>query len=78
MAAKLVKQSGKKVVYQSLIKADFTATLRGVDLPAELTDILVDSDADASKGGLLDDSHALNKLIDRPATSLADSVKGIV
>ncbi|EPH1776644.1 SDR family oxidoreductase [Citrobacter freundii] len=78
LAAELAKQSGKKVVYQNQSEADFAAALKGVGLPAGLADMLADSDTGASKGGLFDDSHTLSKLIGRPTTSLADSVKGIV
>ena len=78
LAAELAKQSGKKVVYQNLSEEDFAAALKGVGLPAGLADMLADSDTGASKGGLFDDSHTLSKLIGRPTTSLADSVKGIV
>ncbi|POT30722.1 SDR family oxidoreductase [Citrobacter braakii] len=78
LAAELAIQSGKKVVYQNLSEADFAAALKSVGLPAGLADMLADSDVGASKGGLFDDSHTLSKLIGRPTTSLADSVKGIV
>ena len=78
LAAELAKQSGKKVVYQNLSEADFAAALKSVGLPAGLADMLADSDTGASKGGLFDDSHTLSKLIGRPTTSLADSVKCIV
>ena len=78
LAAELAKQGGKKVVYQNLSEADFAAALKGVGLPAGLADMLADSDTGASKGGLFDYSHTLSKLIGRPTTSLADSVKGIV
>ncbi|HHJ4543545.1 TPA: SDR family oxidoreductase [Citrobacter freundii] len=78
LAAELAKQSGKKVVYQNLSEADFAAALKGVGLPAGLADMLADSDTGASKGGLFDDSHTLSKLIGRPTTSLADSVKDIL
>ncbi|OUE71262.1 SDR family oxidoreductase [Citrobacter freundii] len=78
LAAELAKQSGKKVVYQNLSEADFAAALKCVGLPAGLADMLADSDTGASKGGLFDDSHTLSKLIGRPTTPLADSVKGIL
>ncbi|WP_368941027.1 SDR family oxidoreductase [Citrobacter werkmanii] len=78
LAAELAKQCGKKVVYQNLSEADFAAALKGFGLPAGLAEMLADSDVGASKGGLFDDSHTLSKLIGRPTTSLADSVKGIV
>lgn len=78
LAAELSKQSGKQVVYQNLSEADFAAALKGAGLPAGLADMLADSDTGASKGGLLDDSHTLSKLIGRPTTPLAESIKGIL
>ena len=78
LAAELSKQSGKPVTYQNLSEADFSAALKNVGLPAGLADMLADSDVGASKGGLFDDSRTLSKLIGRPTTSLAESVKGIL
>ncbi|MGE6981139.1 SDR family oxidoreductase [Kluyvera intermedia] len=78
LAAELSKQSGKNVVYQNLSQADFAAALKSVGLPEGLADMLADSDVGASKGGLFDDTHTLSKLIGRPTTSLADSVKSIL
>ncbi len=78
LAAELSKQSGKPVVYQNLSEADFAAALKGVGLPEVFANLLADSDIGASKGGLFDDSHTLSKLIGRPTTPLADSVKGIL
>ena len=78
LAAELAKQTGNKVVYQNLSQADFAAALKSVGLPAGLADMLADSDVGASKGGLFDDSHTLSKLIGRPTTPLAESVKGIL
>ena len=78
LSAELSKQSGKKVAYQNLSEADFAAALKGVGLPAALADMLADSDVGASKGGLFDDSHTLSKLIGRPTTPLAESVKAIL
>lgn len=78
LAAELAQQSGKKVVYQNLSEADFSAALKGFGLPAGLAEMLADSDIGASKGGLFDDSHTLSTLIKRPTTSLAESVSGIV
>ena len=66
------------MAYQNLGEADFAAALKGVGLPAALVDMLADSDVGASKGGLFDDSHTLSKLIGRPTTPLAESVKAIL
>lgn len=78
LAAELSKQSGKNVVYQNLSEADFAAALKGVGLPAGLADMLADSDVGASQGGLFDDSKTLSKLIGRPTTTLADSIKAML
>lgn len=78
LAAELSKQSGQPVTYQNLSEADFAAALKSVGLPAGLADMLADSDVGASKGGLFDDSRTLSKLLGRPTTSLAESVKGIL
>ncbi|WP_371974240.1 SDR family oxidoreductase [Lelliottia nimipressuralis] len=78
LAAELSKQSGKPVTYQNMSEADFAAALKSVGLPAGLADMLADSDVGASKGGLFDDSRTLSKLIGRPTTPLAESIKGIL
>ena len=78
LAAELSRQSGKPVAYQNLSEADFAAALKGVGLPAGLADMLADSDTGAAKGGLFDDSRTLSKLIGRPTTPLAESVKTLL
>ncbi|AUV02891.1 SDR family oxidoreductase [Phytobacter ursingii] len=78
LAAELSKQSGKPVVYQNMSEAEFAGALKGVGLPEVFANLLADSDIGASKGGLFDDSHTLSKLIGRPTTPLAESVKGIL
>lgn len=78
LTAELSRLSGKPVAYQNLSKADFAAALKGAGLPAGLADMLADSDTGASKGGLFDDSRTLSKLIGRPTTPLAESIKAIL
>lgn len=78
LAAELSKQSGKNVVYQNLSEADYAAALRGVGLPDAFASLLANSDTGASKGGLFDDSHTLSKLIGRPTTPIAASIKAIL
>lgn len=78
LTAELSRLSGKPVAYQNLSEADFAATLKGAGLPAGLADMLADSDTGASKGGLFDDSRTLSKLIGRPTTPLAESIKAIL
>ena len=78
LAAELGKQSGKNVAYQNMSEADFAAALKSVGLPDGLADMLADSDIGAAKGGLFDDSRTLSRLIGRPTTPLADSVKSVL
>lgn len=78
LADELSQQSGKHIVYQNLSKADYAAALQGAGLPAGLADMLADSDIGASEGGLFDNSRTLSKLIGRPTTTLADSVRAML
>jgi NAD(P)H dehydrogenase (quinone) len=75
LAEEVSKQSGRKVAYQNLAEEDFKAALLGAGLPDGLAAMLANSDVGASKGGLFDDGRTLSKLIGRPTTSLAESVK---
>lgn len=78
LAAEITRQSGKTVVYQNMIEADFKGALLGAGLPEPLAHLLAESDVGASKGGLLDDSHQLSQLIGRPTATLASLVKAAV
>ncbi|MBG6040431.1 SDR family oxidoreductase [Proteus mirabilis] len=78
LVKELTKQSGKQVIYNNLSQADFVAALKTAGLPDKLSNMLADSDIGASKGGLFDDSHTLSKLIGRPTTTLAESIKAIL
>ncbi|HEI9768025.1 MAG: SDR family oxidoreductase [Morganella morganii] len=78
LAKELTEQSGKNVVYQNLSQADFVAALKNAGLPDKLSEMLADSDIGASEGGLFDDSHTLSKLIGRPTTTFAESIKDIL
>jgi len=77
-AAEIAAQSGEKVDYVNLSQADFAAALKGAGLPEGLAEMLADSDAGAEKGGLYNDSRQLSKLIGRPTTPLADSIKAML
>lgn len=78
LARELSRQSGKNVTYQNMSEADFAAALKSAGLPAGLADVLADSDRGAASGGLFDDSKTLSKVIGRPTTPLATSVKSIL
>ena len=74
-AAELSRQSGKTVPYVNLPQAEYRQALLGAGLPEPLADLLADSDVGASKGGLYDGGKQLSRLIGRPTTPLATSMK---
>jgi NAD(P)H dehydrogenase (quinone) len=74
LAAEIARRSGKAVAYNNLSQAGYCAALVGVGLPPVIAEMLSDSDAGASKGGLFDDSRQLSALIGRPTTTMAQTV----
>ena len=75
MAAEVSRQTGKAIGYASLPEADYAGMLVGFGLPEGFAAVLADSDVQASKGALFDDSQTLSRLIGRPTTPMAASVK---
>lgn len=77
-ATEIAQTSGKAVRYQNLPQGDFAAALKAAGLPDGLAEMLADSDANAAKGALYDDSHTLSRLIGRATTPWQDVVKAFV
>ncbi len=75
LAAEIARQSGKPVAYTNLPKADYAKALEGFGLPEGFALVLADSDVQASKGALLDESGTLSRLIGRPTTPMAETVR---
>ncbi|WP_343729211.1 NAD(P)H-binding protein [Duganella sp.] len=75
LAAEVSRQTGKNIPFHNLPQQDFRDMLVSVGLPAPLADLIADSDAQAAKGALFDDSRTLSKLIGHPTIALADAVK---
>lgn len=76
LAAEVSRQTGRQIGYTDLPQAEFRAVLVGAGLPEPIADLLADSDAGASRGGLFDDGHQLSALIGRPTTPLPTLVEG--
>jgi NAD(P)H dehydrogenase (quinone) len=74
-AAAVAKAAGKPVAYASLPQADYAAALVGFGLPEGFAQVLADSDARAADGALHDDSRTLSRLIGRPTTPVAETIK---
>jgi NAD(P)H dehydrogenase (quinone) len=63
------------VVYKDLPEAEYAKVLEQIGLPAPVAAMLAQSDVGVSKGGLFEDGRALSRLIGRPTTPVADSLK---
>ena len=75
LAAEVSRRAGREIAYKDMAEAEFKAVLLGAGLPPGLAALLSDSDAGAAKGALFDDSGELGRLIGRPTTPLAESVR---
>lgn len=73
-AAEVGKAAGKPIPYNSLPKDSYAGILAGFGLPAGFAAALADSDDQASRGALLDESHTLSRLIGRPTTPIAATI----
>lgn len=74
-AAEISRQSGKAIGYVNLPEAEYKKALLGAGLPEFVAELLANSSTGAGKGALFDEGHQLSKLIGRPTTPLAASVK---
>lgn len=74
-AAQLSDIAGKLVAYVDLPEAAYRDALVGAGLPPPLAAMLADTQAKAASGALRDDSKTLSKLIGRPTTPIAETIK---
>ena len=75
LAAEISRQSGREIPYVDLPEADYAKALEGAGLPGPMAAAYAGFDAGAAQGALNGDSATLERLIGRPSTPLADSVK---
>lgn len=74
MAAEVSRQTGKSIGYNDLPPETYAGILQSFGLPEGFAHVLADSDVQAAKGALQDDSGTLSRLIGRPTTPMAQSV----
>ncbi|MBZ4023394.1 NAD(P)-dependent oxidoreductase [Rhodobacter sp. TJ_12] len=75
-AAEVSKQAGKPVAFVNMSEADYAKALEGFGLPAAFAETLAQSDERAgSAAGLFDDSKTLSRLIGRPTTPIAETIR---
>lgn len=75
LAAEISRQSSQNVPYVNIPEADYRAALLKAGLPEVLATGLASWDVSASQGALFDDSRQLSRLIGRPTTPLAETVR---
>ncbi|MBP8534824.1 SDR family oxidoreductase [Streptomyces sp. MK37H] len=76
LATALSAATGQEVVYGDLPAEQFRSALLDAGLPAELAEVLADSDLGLKRGELFTDSSDLSRLIGRPTTTLTDALTG--
>ncbi|MGW4079033.1 SDR family oxidoreductase [Streptomyces asiaticus] len=74
LATALSAATGQEVVYGDLPAERFRDALLDAGLPAELAEVLADSDLGLKRGELFTDSSDLSRLIGRPTTTLTDAL----
>lgn len=75
LAQEISKQANLEIPYKNLSADDYTKALTDAGYPSPWPQVLPLFDIEASKGALFDDSHELSRLINRPTTSLKESVQ---
>lgn len=75
LAAEISAQTGRDIPYVDLSVEDYAKALEGAGLPVPMAQAYAAFDGDAAQGALDGDGAVLARLIGRPSTPLADSVK---
>jgi NAD(P)H dehydrogenase (quinone) len=75
LAAEISRQTGKTIPYRDMPPEEYRAILLKAGLTEGLASGLASWDASAAKGALFNESRQLSRLIGRPTTPLAESVR---
>ncbi|TDS11005.1 SDR family oxidoreductase [Sphingobacterium paludis] len=75
LAAELTKQQDKDIPYADLPEQEYVDVLKTFGVPETFAQAIAGWDVSAAKGDLFDDGKALSKLLGRPTTPLADTIK---
>lgn len=74
LAAEVSRVTGKAIPYNDLPLDAYAGILQSFGLPAGFAHVLADSDVQAGKGALFDESRTLSRLIGRPTTPWQQTV----
>ncbi len=75
LAAEISKQTGKAIPYNNLPETEYANILKSFGLPELYAEAIASWDTGASKGDLFNESRQLSKLIGKPTTPMAETVK---
>lgn len=75
LAAETSKQTGKSILYKNFTEAEYARILESFDIPKGFAEAIAGWDVSASKGDLFDNAQQLSKLIRRPTTLMAETVR---
>lgn len=75
LAAEISRQSAREIPYKNLPEAEYAKILESFNIPKDFAQAIASWDVSVSKGDLFDDSRQLSKIIGRPTTPLAESVR---
>jgi len=78
LAAEISTQTGNEIPYNNLPEQEYAGVLKSFGLPEGLAQSIASWDIGASKNDLFDDNKVLSKLIGRPTTPLAATVKNVL
>lgn len=75
LADEISKQTGKTIPYRDLPETEYAKILESFDIQKGFALAIASWDVSVSKGDLYDNSMQLSKIIGRPTTSMAESVR---
>ncbi|PXY02159.1 NAD(P)-dependent oxidoreductase [Marinifilum breve] len=75
LAEEISRQTGKNIPYNNLPEEEFANILENIGLPGGFAKALANCDISASNDALFNNSHELSRILGRPTTPIAESVK---
>ena len=75
LAAEISRQTGKNIPYNNLPEADYANTLTSAGVPEDYAKEIARWDIGASQDDLFNEGKVLSRLIGRPTTPMADTVR---
>lgn len=78
LASTIARQTGRPFSYKNLSEPDYKTALLQAGLPEALAGAIAGWDTGATHGALFDDSRHLSRLLGRPTTPLAETVRTLL